>query len=144
MAGCYYPDDINDPINPVNDYPHFEKGEIGGIGHYKIDVWDTYLSPKCVEDLGDDLAWKCRSASILYPYIESDLFIYFTKSNMIQNNYFMNSGCHLIFTQSVHCHIMNYYGESFNTSISKVNKKKNDGLFFASCLSHCAGLDFRP
>eukprot|EP01084_Bolivina_argentea_P259617 438108_1 len=57
IAGWFFPgnttDQINNPMMPPNDYPHWTQHENGGEGHNdSINIlWDAYLHPKSDETL---------------------------------------------------------------------------------------------
>eukprot|EP01084_Bolivina_argentea_P105196 188318_1 len=78
-AGWFFPgnatDELADPMMPPNDYPHWMAHTNGGAGHVPDDLYDGYLNPKCVEDLGANLSWHCGSVHNLYKYIETPLFV---------------------------------------------------------------------
>eukprot|EP01084_Bolivina_argentea_P105195 188315_1 len=70
-------DQLNDPMMPPNDFPHWIKNTTGGIGHddSMVILYDGYINPACAQGLGSNLSWQCASTHNLYKYITSPIFV---------------------------------------------------------------------
>eukprot|EP01084_Bolivina_argentea_P105192 188309_1 len=80
-SGWFFPgnttDELNNPMMPPNDFPHWIKNTTGGIGHddSMVILYDGYINPACAQGLGSNLSWQCASTHNLYKYITSPIFV---------------------------------------------------------------------
>ena len=136
-------DQLNDPMMPPNDYPHWVAHQTGGEGHdNSINVlWDSYLSPSCVNGLGANLSWHCGSVHNLYKYIETPFFVMQNKfdTNQLKAQFHLPSNT----VNNETIGYVEYFGvdtdRSIVTQMIDITNDKN-GLFYASCFDHGGGL----
>eukprot|EP01084_Bolivina_argentea_P291456 500926_1 len=145
-SGWFFPgnttDQLNDPMMPPNDYPHWIANQDGGEGHDDSGnvLYDAYLDPKCVTALGN-LSWHCNSVHNLYKYIETPIFVMQNKfdTNQLENQFLLPRN--VVNNETIG--YVEYFGNDMDRSIiTQMIDIKNDknGLFFPSCFDHGGGL----
>jgi len=101
-------------------------------------LWNGYLQPDCVKANPDD-PQSCNSVNIAYPYIHAPLYI--AENKFDTNQIFTQLGCPQ--NASDTNDYIAYFGKLMQQSVEQIystvmsnSLKKNDGLFFMSCLNH--------
>lgn len=101
----------------------------------------SHQPKECVAALGSEEAWKCGSATVVYPYIEAPMFVMQNWFDNVQLN--AESGLpYRLFDTSSGRDYIGYFGRAMQISAELVNTipKPGNGLFLASCLDHGDGI----
>lgn len=147
MSGWFTPgnstDQLNNPMMPPNDYPHWIKNEDGGEGHNNsiVELWDGYLIPDCVAALGRNKSWHCSSVHNLYPFIRAPIFVMENKYDKNQIVQQLLLPMHPVNNGTIG--YVEYFGNAMDRSIMTriiENKNQSNGVFYASCFDHGTGL----
>eukprot|EP01084_Bolivina_argentea_P183406 316477_1 len=136
-------DQLDNPMMPPNDYPHWVQHENGGEGHNDsiMLLWNGYLTRACVEGLGGNNSWHCGSVHNLFPYIDVPVFVMENKfdTNQLEAQFGLPTNV----VNETTTGYVEYFGVDMDRSIITQlvdNKNTKHGLFYASCFDHGGGL----
>jgi len=142
MAGWFFPgftEDQDDVELPPSDWAHWQTGQAGGIfaDDSISNLYQSYHHPDCAKAHAAKDAFKCASASALYPYIKAPIYV-------IENQYDTNQlnaqlGLPRGSTTPQSQEYIAYFGRAMRNSTQQIPGKTGDGLFLASCLDHGVG-----
>jgi len=146
-AGWFVPgftEDQDDPELPPSTWDNWSVGKTGGTATSGgFDIWKSYAHPDCVKAHSSDKAHLCGSASNVYPFIKTRMFV-------MQNNYDyaqIQGQFRLPHTSKPTQHekeYIAYFGRAMRNSTNQIVMKPGDALFLASCFSHGEGLGVGP
>jgi len=144
-AGWFVPgfaEDNADTRLPPSTWDNWKEGKTGGPAGGS-DVWQPYSHPDCLKAYSSSDAHLCGSATNVYPFIKTRMFV-------MQNNYDyaqVNGQFRLPHTKtptSQEKEYIAYFGRALRNSTNLVASKPGDAIFLASCFSHGEGLGVGP
>eukprot|EP01083_Nonionella_stella_P200361 733799_1 len=146
VSGWFWPtntsDQLNNPLMPPNDYPHWIANKNGGVGHQPGgQLYDSYMYPTCVNALSKtNNSWQCQSVGNAYKYIKTPIFVMQDKfdKNQITSGFLMPANV----SNSTKGFVAYFGGDSDRSILSQMveSGQTRDGLFYPSCFAHVTGL----
>lgn len=143
LAGWFFPgftEDQSDVELPPSAYSAWSSGGSGGLPLEAINgLYQSYVHPDCMKAHGASDAWKCGTASAVYPYIKTPMYVmehqYDVNQVVLQLGLPKSS-----FSTVSGEEFIAYFGRAMRNSTQQVLAKPGNGLFHPSCMSHGDGL----
>merc|ERR1712107_567158 len=145
-AGWFVPgftEDQDDKELPPSIYDNWIAGKTGGPAGGGYELWQSYAHPDCLKAHSSSTAHLCGSATNLYPFIRTRMYVMQNMYDPAQLN------CQFRLPrrgeqtkQGQDC--MAYFGRAMRSSTNQVLTKPGDGIFLASCFLHGDGLGIGP
>ena len=145
-AGWFVPgftEDQEDSELPPSSWDNWSVGKTGGPESGGFQIWQSYAHPDCLKAHSSSDAHLCGSASVVYPFIRTRMYV-------MQNNYDpaqINGqfGLPKKSMQSAQAkEYIAYFGRAMRNSTNQILMKPGDGIFLASCFAHGDGLGVGP